>query len=364
MLLIEKSILNKKTLISQIVGSVIVFLMAAALYAPVHQFDFINWDDNVYIHSDAVVLKGLSDESLIHAFSTFDNPYFMPLTRLSFMADVSLFGSDNPGGFHLTNLIIHSINSCLIFLLIFKVSLRFYSALIIAALFALHPQHVEAVAWIAERKELLAGFFGLLSLLTYQQYALTNHRHWYLFSIVTFGLCLFSKPIWVTLPVLLLIWDFFPLKRLSLKTLQHCIIEKIPFFLISGIFSLIIIFTLQIDEASSVFSPPQWHIRWMLPFVGFWDYLGNTLWPINLFPFYAYPDEIHIKLAIFGVMSFFVLFGLLFIAKIRTTYPGLLMAFVWFLTALLPAFSLILNPQGEIIFSADRFSYLPHIGMR
>jgi protein O-mannosyl-transferase len=332
------------------------------LYMPSLDFDFLDWDDTTYIQRDAVTAQGLSEKSLSHAFTTFNNPYFMPLTRLSYMTDVSLYGIESARGFRLTNILLHIINCLLLLLLVYKATSRLLVAFMVALVFAIHPQHVESVVWIAGRKELLAGIFGVASLLAYQQYATTQNKAWYLLTLLSYAASLFCKPIWIALPLLLLLWDFFPLQKLGTGNVRHCLVEKLPFLFFGLAYSLLFTYSLHIDGIPISYYPdPSWDMRWVLPLLAIGKYLANTFIPFNLVPYYAFPDQVTLWP---GLLWAGVLLALLSIFwRLRFQVPGLLMAALWFGIALLPALKITVLPQGEAIFTADRYTYAPHIGL-
>lgn len=336
-------------------------LMAFFQYLPSKNFGFLGWDDTAYIQEDRNVTQGLNEKSLSYAFTTFDNPYFMPITRLSYMLDVSLYGVKEAGGYRLTNIIIHIINTLLLFLLVYFATYKYWPAFVIALIFGLHPQHVEAVVWIAGRKELLAGLFGILSLFSYQQYAKTKASAWYLLTVLMYGCSLFSKPIWIALPILLLVWDYFPLKRINADNVKKQIIEKMPILVLGLLYSLIFTATNTPDIPVSYYIEEPWHIRWMLPFIAIQNYVFNTVIPMNLVPYYGFPEG---NVAYEGVFSLTALAIVVFISwRLKRELPGLLMAIIWFILALAACLKITLFPMGEYIFFADRYSYLPHIGL-
>ena len=204
-----------KYLTSPIIVILIIFL-TFALYADVLFFDFINFDDNTYIYDNPLLTNGLTWTSVHWAWTKFGAPYYMPLTRLSYIIDAEVFNI-NPAGFHLTNLVLHVINSVLVFFISKTILKSIFAGGLVAIFFSIHPQHVEAVAWISQRKELLAAFFGLLSFLFYMHNNSVNssvrdlstpNYLFYLLSLIFFLLSLLSKPTWVMLPFLLLIFDW------------------------------------------------------------------------------------------------------------------------------------------------------------
>jgi protein O-mannosyl-transferase len=236
-------------------SATIIMVICAVTFTHTLGFYFLNLDDNLGITMNPMIHQGLSLESIKWAFSTFNSPYYMPLTRISFLIDSSLFGVD-AWGFHLTNLLIHTTNSLLILLLFWKLSNHLLFSTLSAIAFAIHPQHLEAFIWISERKEVLSALFGLLSLIFYTRYAQTRAANssntsnfkYYLYAILYFLLSLMAKPLWISMPFIFLLIDWWPLNRIKHDPLKIIIIDKIPFIFLAVIF---IIITLA-SAASSV----------------------------------------------------------------------------------------------------------------
>ena len=189
-----------------------------------HNFDFVNYDDHLYVYQNPHVLNGLSFNDFKWAFTTGYAYNWHPVTWLSLMLDCQLFGCD-PGWIHLINVLIHIANTLLLFALLKKMTSSLWPSAFVAALFALHPMHVESVAWISERKDVLSTFFCFLTLLSYIAYAKNRSAVQYCLSLVFFALGLMAKPMLVTLPFLLLLLDYWPLNRLSPESIQ---IHKSP----------------------------------------------------------------------------------------------------------------------------------------
>ena len=198
---------NNKTSTLIFVASIIASILV--IYNQVYFFNWFSLDDGIYIVYNDFVKQGFVPDSINWAFQTFDNPYYMPLTRLSFLIDSSIHGI-NPKGFHITNLLLHSFNSVLVLYFLYLMTKEKWKSFFVALLFAIHPQHVEAVVWISERKEVLAAFFGLLALSFYIKHTQRNiilsskeyftGNHYYFLSILFFILSVLSKPVWITFP--------------------------------------------------------------------------------------------------------------------------------------------------------------------
>jgi 4-amino-4-deoxy-L-arabinose transferase-like glycosyltransferase len=201
-------------------------VLVLAVYAPVRGHGFVNFDDTQYVSENPHVVAGLTWPAVKWAFTTTHAGNWHPVTWLSHMLDVQLFGLD-AGAHHVTNVVLHAANSLLLFWLWLRMTGALGRSAFVAALFAVHPLHVESVAWIAERKDVLSAFFGLLCLLAYQAYA-RDPRPWrYALVVVTLALALLSKPMLVTLPALLLLLDWWPLGRTGRAPLRRLVLEKV-----------------------------------------------------------------------------------------------------------------------------------------
>jgi len=217
-------------------------VLVAAVYYPVSHFGFINLDDNLYVYENEQVTKGLSFSFLRWAFTTYLCGNWNPLTWISHTLDVSVFGVD-AGWHHLINVIFHLANSLLVFAVFRRMTGRHWASLVVAALFAVHPAHVESVAWVSERKDVLSTLFWLLTMLAYISYV--RRRHWaiYVLTLLLFGLGLMAKPMLVTLPCALLLCDFWPQGRLrTAKDGIWLVVEKLPMFAMSAALSVVTIF--------------------------------------------------------------------------------------------------------------------------
>ncbi len=230
---------NKQALIIGALG-----LLVVAVYWQTVGFEFINFDDNIYVYENAFVNGGLSKDSIYWAFTQFHSANWHPLTWMSHQLDVSMFGL-NAGSHHATNIIFHLINTVLAFTVFTKLTNSIWKGAVIAALFAIHPAHVESVAWIAERKDVLSAMFWLLTMWAYLVYAGKRQANEsclgaYILALVLFALGLMAKPMLVTLPFVLLLLDFWSLERLkAIRDLPRLIVEKLPFFALAAVSSYI-----------------------------------------------------------------------------------------------------------------------------
>lgn len=187
-----------------------------SVYWQVGDHEFINYDDNAYVYDNLHVAEGISGSNIIWAFTSVYAANWHPITWLSHMADAHIYGMD-PRGHHLSSVFIHTFSSVFLFLLLSRMTGSLWQSSFVAALFALHPLHVQSVAWVAERKDVLSAFFGFLTLLLYAAYVEKRKPALYFLSLFSFALGLMAKPMLVTLPVVMLLMDFWPLNRDFLK---------------------------------------------------------------------------------------------------------------------------------------------------
>ena len=332
------------------------------VFGQARHHEFVNFDDDVYVTQNPPVTAGLTQHSLGWAFTHIDHANYHPLTTISHMADYQFFGS-NAGGHHVTNVILHAATAICLFLVLFKMTGDVWCAAFAACLFALHPFRAESVAWVAERKDVLSGFFFVLTLGAYARYVQKPSAMRYLLVLVGYVLGLLSKPMLVTLPFVMLLLDYWPLRRLDfqtpgfLKKGGRLLAEKIPFFVLS-IVGCIVTIKAQSDviHRAEEFSFPH---RLGNAIVGYADYLKQYVWPVDLAPFYPLPLEGH-PASVIGV-CLIVLAGLSFAAwHWRKQYPWALTGWLWYLGMLVPVIGIIqVGAQAR----ADRYTYLPQIGL-
>jgi len=332
-----------------------------------HQF--LNFDDDVYIINNPYVASGMTYRNIIWAFTSVDTEYWHPVTWLSYMMDVELYGM-NPRGHHLTNVAIHTVSSVLLLLLLCRMTGALWRSAFVAFLFALHPQHVESVAWAVERKDVLSAFFCFLTLLIYAEYAEKRKPAMYGLALLSFMLGLMSKPMLVTLPVLMLLLDYWPLDRLRegeqnsgfrqlLVRVMPLIQEKVPFFACSLLSGLITLYSHNKAGAVSKFTMQSFQLCLENALLAYVKYIGKTVWPHNLAIVYPFPFPI----PFWQVISSLFILLLISVAVIRTgrRYPYILTGWFWFVVTLVPVIGLI--NAGLQVAMADRFSYIPHIGL-
>ncbi|MGO8835921.1 MAG: tetratricopeptide repeat protein [Limisphaerales bacterium] len=344
-------------------------IVTLAAFVPVVGNNFIGFDDPEYVTQNPYVQQGLSGEAVKWAFSAFYSSNWHPLTWLSHMLDCQLYGLD-PAGHHLTSLAFHIANTLLLFLLLQNMTARSWPGLFVALLFGIHPMHVESVAWIAERKDVLSGFFFLLTLLAYARYVRLGEvqtrqgRVAYGLTLLLFALGLMAKPMLVTLPCVLCLLDCwplgrfqFPLRNQPVSVFRRLALEKIPFFVLSAV-SCGITFLAQsrFQSVKTVTEVPVMTRLVHAPVAYVW-YVLKLFWPANLSVFY--PLRLSPPSAVAGaVVLLAVLTWLAF--RLRRDQPCLLVGWLWFLVMLLPVSGLI--QVGSQAY-ADRYTYLPYIGL-
>jgi tetratricopeptide (TPR) repeat protein len=354
-------------------------LVMITVYWPATRCDFVNYDDDLYVTSNVHVQNGLTLENVKWAFSNPVAANWHPLTVMSHMLDCQLFGL-NPWGHHLVNVLFHALNAALVFVLLRQLTNATWRSLLVAALFGLHPLRVESVAWVTERKDVLSGFFGLLSLIFYTRYAQTKQTLNaqpstlnYFLALFFFALGLLSKPMLVTLPFVMLLLDYWPLARIPNSELRtpnsqfvpslvtrhaSLLLEKLPFFALAAAASCVT-FVVQKSGGSVMaveYLPLSARVGNAL--VSYCRYLGKLFWPTDLAVFYPHPGhwpQAQVLLA--GLLL--VAISVLFFVK-RRQYPFLLMGWLWFCGMLVPMIGLV-QTGGQAM--ADRHTYIPSLGV-
>jgi tetratricopeptide (TPR) repeat protein len=333
-----------------------------ALYAPALRCQFLAFDDPAYVTENRHVRAGLTLDGLAWAFRVTTAGNWHPVTMLSHILDCQIYGL-RPWGHHLTNVLFHAANSALLFLLLMRMTGAVWRSACVAALFAAHPAHVESVAWVSERKDVLSSFFFLLAIWAYVRYAdhlksqISNFKLSYALTLVFFALALMAKPMAVTLPFVLLLLDFWPLGRMSRSSFPRLVVEKTPMFALSGVWCGIPIWAQGIGQAvASETELPVWErINHTLP--AYLDYLRVLVFPRHLSAYYPYQHHIPLAQgaaagAVLALATWLALAG----ARRR---PWLAVGWLWFLGMLVPVIGLVqVGGQGW----ADRYLYLPSIG--
>jgi Flp pilus assembly protein TadD len=317
--------------------------------------DFVNYDDNVYVAENGEVQRGLSGRSLRWALTSTEAANWHPLSWWSLQLDWRLYAR-NAGGFHLTSVLLHAASTALLFLFLREVTGAVWRSALVAALFALHPLHVESVAWISERKDVLSGFFGTLSLWCYGRYARSPGLARYLAVCGALVLGLLAKPMLVTLPCVMLLLDYWPLRRLSGWRVW---LEKVPLAAPAAISAVITVIVQQHGGAVKSLAQYPFGVRLANALVSYVAYIGKALWPTGLAVYYPYrnPAVLPVEGAVAGVvLAAITLLALL----LRCSRPYLLVGWLWYLVMLLPVIGLVQVSDQAM---ADRYTYLPMIGV-
>ena len=265
----------------------LLLLAVAVVFGPTLQYDFVNYDDNMNVYQNAAIRHGLDADGIHWALTTRQGGLWAPVTWLSYLLDYEIYGL-KPWGYHLTNVVLHAATTVLLFLVLWRMTGELWPCAFVAAVFAIHPLHVETVAWVSERKGLLSGLFFVLSLAAYLHYVRRPFSLWrYLMVAVFFAVSLMSKPMIVTLPFVLLLLDYWPLGRMAAEPLRRLIAEKIPWLLLTvaaGIAS----FWAEGETVIALEKLPL-SARIGNALVSYVAYLEKTFWPANLAVFYPHP---------------------------------------------------------------------------
>ena len=382
-------------------------LFTAAVYWPVVHCRFLNLDDWIYVTANPYVQHGLTANGIAWAFRTTTSYNWHPITWLSHMLDCQLFGL-NPAAHHLVNVVFHAANTLLLFHLLKRMTREVWPSAIVAALFALHPLHVESVAWIAERKDVLSTFFGLLTIWAYIQYARgradllvgqdarqraptgqvgpagivlkSPGAGWYVLALLFFALGLMSKPMLVTWPFVLLLLDYWPLERLRLSkpedanteataskpstfnlqpsTFLRLVLEKLPFLVLSIASSVVTVYAQRAGGSVMDLNRMDFWARLDNALVSYVRYLAKAVWPQHLAAYYP----IHVDWPYWQVLGSAALLAAITAPVLRQwrRRPYLAFGWLWFLGTLVPVIGLV-QVGGQAM--ADRYMYIPSIGL-
>jgi protein O-mannosyl-transferase len=328
-------------------------LAILVVYFQVRTYDFVNFDDPDYVTRNAHIRQGVTPGGIAWAFTSTESANWFPLTRISHMLDVQLFGLD-AGWHHLVNVLLHALATLLLFAFLYRATSAPWPSAAVAFLFALHPLHVESVAWIAERKDVLAALFWFFAMWAYTRYSERPGLARYLLVLALFALGLVSKPMIVTLPFVLLLVDVWPLRRPRSWSL---IWEKIPFFALSLASAVI---TYQVQQASGAVDSLQAAIglRVENALISYLIYIAKMFWPSGLAVFYPYPVDVPAWEAVLAALAILGISALA--VRFLRTKPYLAVGWFWFLGALVPVIGLI-QVGGQA--RADRYTYVPMVGL-
>ena len=367
---------------------IIIFLITVMIYAPALKNDFVNFDDNQYVFNNNYI-RSLDLHALSWMLTAFHASNWHPLTWLSHAADYAIWGL-NPFGHHLTSIILHGLNTFLVFLFVTQLILmtkRIHAttspaltflphtgwsiivASVTALLFGIHPLHVESAAWVAERKDLLCAFFFLLTLCSYLFYTSSvdkkNRRAWFTVCIVLAIAALMAKPMAVTLPLVLLLLDIYPLKRIVFSEGIHrnlrFLLEKVPFFFLSVISTILTILAQHAGGAFKTLERLPLHSRLLNALHSLFFYLAKMLWPVKLVPFYPFPNTINFFDLIYGIsviVALIITAGCVWLWKRGNCLFGTVWAY--YLITLLPIAGIV-QVGGQA--AADRYTYLPSVSI-
>jgi tetratricopeptide (TPR) repeat protein len=354
---------------------VCLFLIVGTLtvFWQVQHHDFIELDDRVYVTDNDHVQAGLTKEGVVWAFTTFHAANWHPLTWLSHMLDCQLFGV-RPGMHHLTNLLIHIANSILLLLVLNTMTGALWRSAFVAALFALHPLHVESVAWVSERKDVLSTLFWLLTMWGYARYVDHPGLNRYLMVLLLFALGLMAKPMLVTLPFVLLLLDYWPFGRVQLRQSSkgsyteaqgssafHLVLEKAPLFALAAVSSVLTLLAQYKAGALKTLDIIPVEFRSANALVSYMSYIGKMIWPHNLAVFYPHPGMVPMWQAV-GAGLFLVCLSILFVIPVGAgrRFPYLTVGWLWYLGTLVPVIGLVQVGSQAM---ADRYTYIPLIGL-
>ncbi len=349
--------------------SLLLILLTVALYYPVRTHPFVNYDDNVYVTENVHIQNGLTWDTVTWAFATYDAGNWHPLTWMSHALDFQMFDQD-AGGHHQTSMLLHALNAVLLFWVLWRATGYAGRSLVVAALFAVHPINVESVVWISERKTVLSMMFFLLALGAYRWYVAKPKLARYTVVAALFALGLMCKPQIITFPFVLLLWDYWPLKRMVIgkeaapdslfpqKSIRALVEEKLPLF---GIAAASAVMTMKAQSASgavlSLSSTPL-SIRLSNAIVSYVKYIEKALWPVNLAPMYPHPGASLRAWQVYG--GLLILLAISMLVYERRSQRYLLVGWLWFVGTLVPMIGIVQVGRQAM---ADRYAYLPLIGI-
>lgn len=380
-----KALLNQNPVSRPRFIALLLALITLTVYLPVVRDSFSGFDDNQYVTENHIVQNGLTGDGIKWAFTTSRTGNWHPLTWISHMLDCELFGL-NSGAQHYVNVLFHTANTVLLLLWLFQATRALWPSACIAALFAWHPLHVESVAWLSERKDVLSTFFEMLAFTAYVRYAQSNkvenmqsgeqpafptrvwevpaHQPLYFWlAFICFALGLMAKPMLVTLPFLLLLLDYWPLNRLSISgkkflAMRNLIFEKWPFFLLTTLSCIVTLWAqYRADMVNTVQQVPI-SLRLGNIFLNYLHYFGKTVWPFGLSLIYPFSHTLHWVGAIASVLFL----GLVtwYAWRVRRRHAYFIVGWLWFLVALVPVIGFVQLVYQPV---ADRYTYVPLIGI-
>ncbi len=350
---------------SRVFLCVLLGVATLALYWQALTCDFISFDDPDYVTNNPMVQQGVSMHGVVWALRSVHANNWHPVTWISHMLDASMFGASARGP-HGVNIFLHAANAMLVFLLLARMTGKHWRSAFVAALFAAHPLHVESVAWISERKDLLCAFFGLLALLAYVNYAAARpgRKTAYLLAVVWLALSLMSKAMLVTFPLVLVLLDYWPLERLGVTvergagvTTSTLLIEKAPFAILSMAAAVVTLIAQAGSGAAASVSAVGIAPRIENAIVSYVHYLGKCLWPENLAVFYPYAGH-HVWEVV--LCAGYIAGITVAVICARRARPYLLVGWLWYVITLIPVIGFVQVGKQSM---ADRYTYLPLLGI-
>ena len=328
-----------------------------AVYAPAAHFDFINLDDGVYVTANRHVRAGLTGDGIVWAFTNGHASLWHPLTWLSHMLDCQLFGLE-AGWHHVTNVVLHVANTLLLLAALQALTGALWRSALVTGVFALHPLHVESVAWVAERKDVLSTCGWLVTLWAYARYARHPERSRFVPVAIAFAIALLAKPMVVTLPVVLLLLDAWPLGRVRTTRPAALVAEKFPLVLLAGAASVVTLVVAARTGAVTSLALVAFPARLANALVAYTRYLGKALWPTHLAVFYPIPSTWPVAEVLGAALLLVAITVSTLVAGRR--HPYLAVGWLWFVVTLLPVIGIV---QAGDQAMADRFMYVPLIGL-
>ena len=356
--------------------ALLVWLVTAAVFLPAVRCSFVNWDDGKYVFQNPIVLRGLTLDGIRHACSDVIFCNWAPLTVLSYQLDATLFGTA-PWGFHLSSVLLHATSVALLCVCLCRMTGAVWPSVAVALVFGLHPLRVESVAWIAERKDVLSVFFLILALLAYERYCWSPGAGRYACVGLWMLASLLSKATLVTLPVLLVLLDVWPLERLRIPGVGQpeeapgqparygavswlaAVVEKIPLLVLAAVFAVVTMAT-QGDAIQTEQSLPLMTAR--LPnalYATVW-YVWKTCWPTGLRPFYRHAAS-ELSPLVVAACGVAIVATAVTAVRLAGRRPFVTVGLAWFAVALLPVLGIVAQPGFQS--RADRFTYVPHVGL-
>ncbi len=333
---------------------VTLLLLTVVIYAPTRRFDFVSFDDTAYVSANKHVQAGLTAPGFKWAWTTTYYSNWAPLTWLTFMCQAEFFG-ERAGGYHLVNAALHGINAILLFAVLSAMTGCAIRSGMVAALFAVHPMHVESVAWISEWKDVLSTFFFLLALGSYVRFVRTDHKRWYVALLLCYALSLISKSMAVTLPALLLLLDYWPLRRTAWR---RAVLEKLPLLVMAAGSSAMTFVAQSTGKSVAALDRISIGTRLANSALAYLIYIYKLIIPTDLAVFYPYPAHFNVA-PVLAVLVTLVVISVLAL-RLATRRRYLAVGWFWFLGTLIPVIGIV---QVGAQSMADRYSYVPSIGL-